>query len=214
MQLLPMITISGLLILGSGAAAEETILRADCRLVLEEERQQRDAVALELDLARSELVAAEEVFGLLDRLWKVDATERLRYLNGKHQRDRASFGVERLGHPLEQQEALIEQYRLICDASGSKTPTVETRSAIDKAWRRYRLAECEVHASSVALAEVDLAYRLEVLASFQDLREHDVATRQDIVYSERDVEMARKQLAQAKRLVETCERESGAKSPG
>ena len=101
MRLLPFVTISGLLILGPGAAAEETILRADCRVVLEEERQDRDAVALELDLARSELVAAEEVFGLLDRLWKSDATERLRYLSGKHQRDRAAIGVERLGHRLE-----------------------------------------------------------------------------------------------------------------
>ena len=214
MRMPPLITICGLLILGSGAAAEETILRADCRLVLEEERQQRDAVALELDLARSELVAAEEVFGLLDRLWEVDATERLRYLSGKHQRDRASIGVERLGRLLEQQEALLEQYRLICDAGGSKEQTEEERNAIDRAWRRYRVAECKARGHDVAVAEVDLAYRLEVLASFRDLREHDVATRQDIVYSERDVEMARKQLAQAKRLVETCEREAGMKSPG
>jgi len=214
MRLLPFVTISGMLILGPGAAAEETILRADCRLVLEEERQERDAVALELDLARSEFVAAEEVFGLLDQLWKSDATERLRYLSGKHQRDRAAIGVERLGHRLEQQEALIEQYGLICDAGGSKAPTEEERNAIDRAWGRYRVAECKARARDVAMAEVDLAYRLEVLASFRDLREHDVATRQDIVYSERDVEMARKQLAQAKRLVETCERESGMKSPG
>jgi hypothetical protein len=55
-----------------------------------------------------------------------------------------------------------------------------------------------------ALAEVDLAYDLEVLASFRDLRQHDVATRQDIVFSERDVAMSRKRLAQADRLVEGC----------
>ena len=205
---LPLVaTIAGLLLAGSGAGAEEPILRADCRVVLEEERQDRDVVALELDLARSELVAAEEVFGLLDRLWKSDATERLRYLSGKHQRDRTSITVERLENLLEQQEALIEQDQLICDADGSKAKTEEERRSIDKAWQRYRAAQCEVRMREVALAEVDLAYRLEVLASFRDLREHDVATRQDIVYSERDVEMSRKQLAQAKRLVAGCRAE-------
>lgn len=205
---LPLVaTIVGLLLVGPGAGAGEAILRADCRVVLEEERQDRDVVALELDLARSELVAAEEVFGLLDRLWKSDATERLRYLSGKHQRDRTSITVERLENLLEQQEALIEQYQLICDADGSKAKTEEERRSIDKAWQRYRAAQCEVRMREVALAEVDLAYRLEVLASFRDLREHDVATRQDIVYSERDVEMSRKQLAQAKRLVAGCRAE-------
>ena len=208
MRILLFVTIFGLLLSGSGPAAAETILRADCRVVLEEERQELYAVALELDLARSELVAAEEVYGLLDRLWKNDATERLRYLSGKHQRDVASIGVERLGARLEQQEALIEQYRLICDAVKR---TEDDRGAIDRAWQRYRVAECEVYGRDVAMAEVDLAYRLEVLASFQDLREHDVATRQDIVYSERDVEMARKQLTQAKRLVDACREELGGK---
>ena len=52
-----------------------------------------------------------------------------------------------------------------------------------------------------------------MLLCFRDLRAHDVATRQDIVYSERDVEMSRKELAQAKRLVETCRQDLGEAKP-
>jgi hypothetical protein len=198
-----------------GPSSAEAILRADCRVLLEEERQQRDAVALELDLARSELVAAEEVFGLLDSLWQNDAVERLGYLTGKHQRDRASINVERLSQRLVQQESLIEQYRLICKNLELGRQSDEDRRSIDQAFVRYRRAKCEVRAQDLASGKVDLAYHLEVLASFRDLREHDVATRQDIVYSERDVEMSRKLLAHAKRLVETCRKELDEKtSPG
>ena len=213
MRLLFIIATVGLVFAAQGPSSAETTLRGDCRVLLEEERQDRDAVALQLDLARSELVAAEEVFGLLDKLWKSDAVERLRFLTGKHQRDRAAIIVERLEQLLTQQESLIEQYRLICDARGSGEPSGEGQRSIDRAWRRYRRAECEVRARDLALAEVDLAYHLEVLASFRDLREHDVATRQDIVYSERDVEMSRKELAQAKMLVESCRQELGEEAP-
>jgi hypothetical protein len=209
MRSFPVLLIAGLILAMPGASSAETILRADCRLVLEEERQHRDAVSLELDLARSELVAAEEVYGLLARLWEDDAVERLRYLTGKHQRDAAAIGVERFEQMLAQQEALIEQYRLICDAANSGSRSDEQRQEIDRAWQRYRRAQCETRVSQLGLAEVDLAYHLEVLASFRDLREHDVATRQDIVYSERDVEMSRKELAQAERLVKNCQEELG-----
>ena len=213
MRLLPTIAMFGLVVVAQGPSSAEPILRADCRVVLEEERQDRDAVALEVDLARSELVAAEEVFGLLESLWENDAVERLLYLTGKHQRDRLAINVERLEQMLIQQESLIEQYRWICDAPESGGPSDEGRRSIDRAWRRYRRAQCEIRVRDLALAEVDLTYHLEVLASFRDLREHDVATRQDIVYSERDVEMSRKQLAQAKRLVEACRQELGQDSP-
>jgi len=213
MRLLHTIVVFGLVTLVAGPSSAETMLRPDCRIVLEEEAQDRDAVALQLDLSRSELVAAEEVFGLLERLWKDDAVERLLYLAGKHQRDAAAISVERFEQLLAQQEALIEQYQLICDAAESGKQSDEGRRSNDQAWRRYRRAECEVRARDLAMAEVDLAYDLEILASYRDLREHDVATRQDIVFSERDVEMSRKELAQAKRLVEACRQELGRDLP-
>jgi hypothetical protein len=213
MKSIQILALAGLVAVAQGASSAETILRADCRIVLEEERQERDAVSLSLDLARSELVAAEEVYGLLARLWEDDAVERLRYLTGQHQRNVAAIGVERLEQILAQQEAVIEQYRLICDAEKSGPRSEEQRRAIDRAWQRYRRAQCETRVRELALAEVNLAYDLEVLASFRDLRAHDVATRQDIVYSERDVEMSRKELAQAKRLVETCRQDLGEAKP-
>ena len=140
MRLLPTILVFGLVALVAGASVAETLLRPDCRIVLQEEAQDRDAVALQLDLSRSELVAAEEVFGLLERLWKDDAVERLLYLAGKHQRDAAAISVERFEQLLVQQEALIEQYRLICDAAESGKQSDEGRRSIDQAWRRYRRA--------------------------------------------------------------------------
>ena len=118
-------TLSFLLVFAavSTPRAADTVLGADCRLVLDEESNERDVIALQLDTARSELVAAEEVFSLLDSLWKNDATERLRYLRGKHQRDRASIVVDRLEQMLARQDALVEQYRVICGADETERST-------------------------------------------------------------------------------------------
>ena len=77
---------------GAGATAAESE-PALCDFLVHHEAVVRDDLALQLELARSDFAAAEEIFKLLDGLWREKAVERLRYLTGKHQRDVARLEV-------------------------------------------------------------------------------------------------------------------------
>jgi hypothetical protein len=182
--------------LSPAAAADDPV----CALLLAEERSDQADLELSVELARAELDAAVEIHGLLDRLWKNDAVERLLYLTGKHDRDASAIRVERAERRVERQQALLDQLGALC---GGK----DDREAQRRAYVRYRRAECAIRGRDAALAEVDLEFRLEVLASFRDLRANEAATRQDIVRSERDVEMARRRLAHARELEAGCRTE-------
>ena len=72
---------------------------------------------------------------------------------------------------------------------------------------RYREADCDALATAKAIAEVNLAFSRELLANVLDLRENHVATRQDVIVAERDVELSRKRLEDATRRVAACREE-------
>ena len=83
------------------------------------------------------------------------------------------------------------------------------RDAIDAAHRRYREADCEIRSKDIEVAEVNLTFNREWLASILDLREGDVATRQDVILAELDVEREEKRLAWGKQRAAACRRELG-----
>jgi hypothetical protein len=171
-----------------------------CRVLLLEERSEREDLELAVELADSELTAAQEIFELLDALRKNDAVERLLFLTGKHDRDAARLERERSALLLERQDALIEQVRLLCkDVSAGGEG-----SAYDRAYVRYLKADCGRLSKEAAIADVDLAYRREVLASVRDLRQNNVATRQDVILAERNVATARQRLDSGRVRTERC----------
>lgn len=175
-----------------------------CQLILDQEQFERDELDLDLRLTLSEVQAAERIFTLLDSLWKKEAIERLVYLRGKHDRDAAAIDHDRARHRLERQDAAIEQLRLACRAlSGGKNDAAAPR-AEEEALERYRRANCDLLASGLERAEVDVTFLEEVLLSVRELRANDVATEQDVIRAERDVEMARKTLEQARRRAGSC----------
>jgi len=184
------------------AAAVWPVALADarvCEILLLEEQNDREDFALVLALADDELIAAQEIFELLDALWKSDAVERLSYLTGKHDRDAAKLAKERDALLLERQDALIEQLESVCGGSSA-----DEDNGFARAHGRYVKADCDRLSKETALAQVDLEYEKEVLASFRDLRENDVATAQDVILSERDVAMARKRLESSRTRAEAC----------
>lgn len=181
--------------------------RPICRLVLQEERDEREDLALAVELAAAELAAAEQIYELAEGLWKNDAIARLLYLDGKHTRDVAKLDHERLLLLLERQDALIDQLRLACGDRVSGELSQDERRAYDLAHARYVKADCGRLDKLSAIARVDLAYRQEVLASMRDLRENDVATRQDVIWAERDVEQAGKRLEDGGLRAARCRQE-------
>jgi hypothetical protein len=199
----------GIVVTHVGARADDEGTRAVCALVLHQEREERDDITLELDLARSQADAAQQVFVLLDGLWQNDALERMHWLRGKHHRDMTRLGVDLAQRLLEEQEAVVRQYDGLCAALLSGEDATEDRGAAEDIYARYRRADCEARAIEVELAKVDLEFHLEYLASVRDLRENDVATQPDVIFAERDVEMIRKRVARTEQRARRCREELG-----
>ena len=63
----------------------------------------------------------------------------------------------------------------------------------------------EVRVLDVTSFEVDLAYHPEILKSALDLRQSDIASRQQVLVSERDVQLSLKQLELARRRGARCQ---------
>ncbi len=191
--------------LALGAAAVEDPPHPLCRLLLHEEQREREELELALTLARSKLVAQEEIFVLLDGLWKIQAVERLVYLTGKHDRDLGKLEVERQRLLVESQDAYLEQYRIYCDALATGKPLTDVQTkAIALGWARYLRAECDGLAWEQSAAEVDLEYEQEFSASVRELRAGEVATRPDVIRAELEVRTAEQRLAYARGRAERC----------
>jgi hypothetical protein len=187
-----------------GSTHAEDLAIPVCRLVLLEEETDLEDRALDLDLARSEAIAMEQIFKLIDSLWKEDAIERIVFLAAKHDHDVARLAVEEGRLRVARQEALVEQYRLVCDDIAPGRTSEDRQDDLDAAHKRHRGAECDLLDVRAETAAVDLEYSLEVLASVMDLRKHNVATRQDVILAEMNVETAEKRVKQTGQRAKRC----------
>ena len=170
-----------------------------CPLVQHQVRVDLEERELDIDLAISRSNAAEAIFSLADELWKDELIERLRYLAIKHEKDVSALQVQRRRLLLERQKAKRDVYSRYCAVSG------DGRAArIDEAQRRYEQADCHRIGKDLAIAEVDLVYLKEVLTSVTDLRENDVATRDDVIEAEKNVERARQRVEHHSPRVQAC----------
>jgi len=170
-----------------------------CPLVQHQVRAGLEERELDVDLAASRLDAAEAIFALAAELWKDELIERIRYLAFKHEKDVSALNVQRRRLLLKREEAKLDIYARFCSTSGN-----DGAAGIDEAQRRYEQADCHRIGKDLAIAEVDLAYLEEVLASVKDLRENDVATRDAVIEAEKDVEQARQRVKHRAPRVQAC----------
>jgi hypothetical protein len=199
------------LLLAAGASALATPQGGPlvCELVLAEERLERDDLELNVQLMLSEREAAAKIFDLVEALWKNEAIQEIVFLRAKHERDATRIDHDRARHALEQKEASLEHLAAACEApggSGSKADTARRKA--EKAFERYRLASCEVLADDERRAATDLLFSEALLESVRDLRANNVATEQDVILAQRDVEKVSKRLEQSHRRVESCREEA------
>ncbi len=173
-------------------------LVALCPFVLHERQTELDDLELAVQLDGTRLELAEETLVLLDGLWKNDAVERLIYLEGKHHRDVAKISLRRARRRLERQQAVVEQYRLVCSDLFAEERAPAKRRALEQAYQRYLDSDCEVRALDVAVIEVNLGHHQENLKSALDLRKNEIVSRKQVILAERDVELMLEQLEQAR----------------
>jgi hypothetical protein len=175
-----------------------------CPLFLQQEQTELEDLELTVRLDETGLEVAEEIFFLVDGLWQNEIVQRLPYLAVKHSRDAAEIGLERSRRQLDRQQAVVEQYHLVCPAPSEGQQTSDARGALEEAYQRYLDADCEVRVLDVAVFEVDLEYQEDVLESALALRQDDIASRQQVLFAERDVQSTLKQLEQARQRVARC----------
>ncbi len=197
------VAILSALVMSSVTTADESA-HPICPLVLHQERVHRVERELAVDLVVLRAAAAESIFTLVDQLWENDAVERMVYLTAKHDRDVAEIEVKRQRLLLKRQEAEVEQYASVCSTSGSEETAADRRARRSEAHRQYLQVDCHRIGKDLAIAEVDLTYSRDVLASVRNLRKHNAATPQNVIHAERDVETARKRVDHQGRLVREC----------
>jgi len=164
-----------------------------CALVQHEERLDVEQLELEAARAESRLSAAGQIFTLVDALWKDELIERIAYLGYKHDRDVALIDVERQRLVLQRQEALLDIYDNFCASADEKSEAARA-ARMHAAQRKYMQADCRRIGKSLEIAETNLAFHTEWLASIADLREGGVATAQDVIHAEEDVDVARREV--------------------
>ncbi len=191
------------------AAAADEVEHPICTLLLHEERIELEKWELSVDVAEARLAAAESIFVMADALWKDELIERIRYLLFEHERDVAVIDVKRRALSLKQQEALTEQLAIHCSSPGDEQDEATRNARREEAHRRYLQADCHRIGKDLAMAEIDLTYLEEVLVSIRDLRENDVATREQVIRAEEAVDVARRRVEHHTPLVKACS-DSGA----
>jgi len=184
------------LLCGCGVSFAADAVRQLCRPQLDESVILLNHATLKVDLARSDLAAFQRIYELIKGLWDADAIPRMVYLEAKYDFDSARLKLEGADRLLERQAALVEQYRLICDGASQRS--------VDAAYERYRRADCEAQARSVAAAEIDLDFSEQFLASVEELRSGEVATLPDVIRAELDVEREKKRLVDARARAAAC----------
>ena len=76
--------------------------------------------------------------------------------------------------------------------------------SVDEAFRAYRETDCDLRGLNLEIAKVELVFRKEVRDSVLDLRKNDVATRQQVIAAERNVELVRQELENALARSQAC----------
>ena len=134
-------------------------------------------------LAPIQLQGDQAILDLLTPLWEARSTERLRFLAGKHARDRSRVLVKRAKLARERGTALLEVLRTECFGE----------SASPEAVLRFESLGCALIQADKELADVDLAYTQEVRTSIAELRSLEFATEQRLIQAEFEVNRAQKE---------------------
>jgi hypothetical protein len=177
-----------------------------CDIAIHEEQQELEEARLAVDLARTDFNAFEEVFLLIDGLWEADAIPELVYLEARYDRNSARLVLERADLMLERQLALVDAYRLAC---GKDKPSNTDGDSLQELLRRYRRTDCDQQAKAIKIAKTDLEFSRVLLKSVLSLRKGEVATKQDVIFAERDVERGTKRLVDAENRTAACRERSG-----
>jgi hypothetical protein len=175
-----------------------------CDVLIHENLVELEDARIAVDLARSNYAAYEKIFAMIEELWAAGTIPRMEFLRAKYDRDAADLGLEEADLILQRQDALVEQYRIVCGESAFRIGTSEQANAIREAYLRYRRADCASLAKKIEIAGTRLEFSNEFLQRTLQLRRERFATNTQVILAELDVEREEKSLADARRRTAVC----------
>ena len=176
-----------------------------CEVAIHEEYVELEDYRNAVDLAQSSYEAYLKIFEMIEGLYSANTIPRMDYVKGKYDRDAAKLELERSNLILERQDALVEQYRLVCKTTESDNES--NISAIQSEYLKYRQADCDSLSKGAEVAATNLEYNREYLQSILDLRKENFATRTQVILAELDVELEEKNLEDTQRRAASCRAE-------
>ncbi len=185
----------------SRATAQEGFA-ALCALLTHQAQVQLEDLELAVETDATRLAVDERIFGLLDELWENELIERLIYKAVKHRRDSSAISLRTSRYRAERQQAVLEQHHVACSTADHDDGT--EHGALEQLQRDYDAAECAIRGLEVEQFQVDLEYQDEVLVSAQNLRQSDIASVQQLLTAQRDVDLTAQRLELATRRAAQC----------
>jgi hypothetical protein len=178
-----------------------------CEVVIYEELSELADARIAHDLAKSDFAAYEKIFDMIKGLYDAKTIPDMDYVKSKYDRDSSKLKLEKADLILDRQNALVDQYRLICNGTMSGSGTQDRAIAIRKTYLHYRRADCNALAKGIEIAANNLDYNRQYLQKIAKLRQEKFATNTQVVLAERDVELEEKSLTDANRRTEACRAE-------
>lgn len=172
------------------ALATEPATRTCAARVAEAEFELEDLREIER-IAPMALEANQAVHDLLEPLWRSRSTERLRYLAGRHARDRSRVELDRAKVAARRGAAKLEVLQSECLSGGD----AESQDRAAEALARYVALACSLIGKNLAIAKVDRSYRQEVLDSVAELRSRELATAQELIQARYELKRSESQLS-------------------
>ncbi len=188
-----------------GPAAAQEGFEGLCTMLLDQARVELEDLELAVQVHREEALLAEEVSEMADRLWQDGVLALVAPLGAQYRRDSARVVLELAERMVDRQRAVLDQHELACWDSATREVPAEL-GTIDQARQRYLDADCAVRELEVALGGMDLEYQDEAMSRSRSLIQNDIVPRQQILFTERDVNVARYRLQVARQRAARCQR--------
>jgi hypothetical protein len=185
----------------SAPSANEMIAPV-CPLAIHEASLDLEEAILDVQIYRSTFTAFVEIYEIIAALVEGDAINKMTHLKARYDRDAAKLNLERADLLLIRQEALIEQLRLACDDE-SREPDGDRARELERAYLRYRQADCDQQAKAIEVTETNLEFNQKWLASVLDLRDQ-VSTKPDVIRARLNVKLEEQRRDDAIRRTEAC----------
>ena len=188
-------TIAVLLIVPCWASQAAEPASETCGLRVSEARLEVGRLREFEQIAPIESTANQGIFDLLEPLFAAHAIEELRYLEGKRDRDRSRILVVRSKIATQRALARVEVLTKECFSGGAHS--VDSLA-------RFEALGCELIAKDEGLAIVDAVYYREVLAGKKDLRSVGLATAQELISAEFELDRAELRIRSRQQRFREC----------